>query len=997
MPQGKSVEETLAKIRKDSSVLYAEPDYIIQIDDAPNDFFYDRLWGLEKINVEPAWELTEGDDSVIVAVIDTGVDYSHKDLRDNMYVNQGEIPDNGIDDDGNGYIDDIYGYDFVRNDPDPMDESGHGTHCAGTIGAVGHNALGVIGVSPKVKIMALRFLNRRGIGYNSDAIRCIEYAVDNGAHVLSNSWGGSSYSSALKEAIKYAESKGIVFVAAAGNSNLNTDRYPHYPSCYDGDNVISIGASDSSDAKASFSNYGKRTVDVFAPGVGIISTFPGNQFKSYSGTSMATPHVAGAIALFKSFNKEDSPSILKQRIMDSSDILSGMENFCVSSGRLNVGNMIVNSNPPIHFDISSVIIEGGDGDGFAESGEVLDVFIEIKNKSGVMRDLSADLISTNGKVTVLSSHAEYPDMLPGDRTHGKEAFRIRVEDQDDLFVPSELLLKVKSEFIDTTDGLKVPMHLGNQCNLLLVDDDGGSVTERYIAESLDELGVSYFIWDVEEKGVPSLAEINPVWVIWNTGNMKGQVLSPDEINSMKNYLISGGALSIVGDEWADELQSDDITNDYFKVSVNSLNCTPAFQKGVSEFQEFDFILPHVAVQRDKLLPLSGASLLCRDLSDSSVGSVSLAHTSEYSGPVLAVAFDISLLDDILRKKFLGRMVELLQRPELVSLSPGSSSVKFSWKSLEAGQSVEARIVNSFGVSRFLTASGINSEFASLQPGSQYELSLRSVYADGRKSEWNRRTEFQAGDGNSVPLPAVSGVVIEEREAGLYVSWNKLSDVRVKSYNVEVYNTSGRIVFVNTEDHGMLIEQKYLKNNYSGKIYIYAQAVDSQGPVSVSNWTYRDVYPPIDVKQVQVVQLSGNKIRVTWGSSLSSDLKKYEIKFSPVGKRSGTWTDCGKSNSVVLKNVSEGKVLSIIIRTEDNSGNVSKGTSVLWGEDGRGDGNDTFLGCSGRGSNKSKHFEDNYKEAGLISSFFAFIVNFALIFAGAIWAGVRRIINNKRGQ
>jgi subtilisin family serine protease len=210
----------------------------------------------------------------MVGVIDTGIDYNHPDLAANVWTNPLEIPGNGIDDDGNGYVDDVHGYDFVNRDGDPMDDHGHGTHVAGTIAAVANNGIGVAGVSWHAKVMALKFLDAGGSGWVSDAVEALNYATDMGAKITNNSWGGGEYSTALRDAIAAANSAGAVFVAAAGNSANNNDATPFYPAGYEGPNVIAVAATDASDTLAVFSNFGRNTVQLGAPGVGIYSTVP---------------------------------------------------------------------------------------------------------------------------------------------------------------------------------------------------------------------------------------------------------------------------------------------------------------------------------------------------------------------------------------------------------------------------------------------------------------------------------------------------------------------------------------------------------------------------------------------------------------------------------------------------------------------------------------------------------------------------------------------------
>jgi len=249
----------------DPNVEYAEPNYVVRLFNTPNDPYYSKQWGLNQLNdvdidAPEVWDLETGDENVVIAVIDTGVDYNHPDLMDNIWVNDDEIPNNYLDDDGNGFVDDVIGWDFVSNVGDPIDSFGHGTHCAGIVGAMGNNSIGITGVTWNCKIMPL------GSSYSGILSMSIHYAANNGADVISMSWGSYGVSQLIKDSLEYAYSKGVVLVGAAGNSDTITK---HYPSGFD--NVISVGAIDKNNVKAEFSNYGSW-VDVAAPGVDIYST-----------------------------------------------------------------------------------------------------------------------------------------------------------------------------------------------------------------------------------------------------------------------------------------------------------------------------------------------------------------------------------------------------------------------------------------------------------------------------------------------------------------------------------------------------------------------------------------------------------------------------------------------------------------------------------------------------------------------------------------------------
>ena len=348
-----------------------EPDLPISVSSAsmlsvPNDPRYGDLYGLHNtgqsggttdadIDAPEAWQVSTGSRDLIVGVIDTGIDYTHTDLAANMWVNPGEIAGNGIDDDANGFIDDVHGYDFANDDGDPFDDNGHGTHCAGTIGGVGNNGIGVAGVNWEVSLMGLKFLDANGSGSTSAAIQAVNYATmmrnqyGQNVRVTSNSWGGGGSSNAMRQAIESGAEAEIIFIAAAGNDGMNNDTNPQYPASYTSDVVISVAATDRNDALANFSNYGATSVDIAAPGVGIVSTTPGNSYASFSGTSMATPHVAGAAALALAVDPTLTVSQLRSGLLGTVDAVVGLAGKTVTGGRLNVGRLVesLSSDPTV--------------------------------------------------------------------------------------------------------------------------------------------------------------------------------------------------------------------------------------------------------------------------------------------------------------------------------------------------------------------------------------------------------------------------------------------------------------------------------------------------------------------------------------------------------------------------------------------------------------------------------------------------------------------------
>ncbi len=334
-PAGMRVEDAVSQLENDPDVQYAEPNYILTKAsvDLPSDHYSMQevqsmsvnaqstgnstqstgyLATSAPIEVTNTWGNVTPNATVVVAVVDTGLDLTHPVFTgaQAIWTNTGEIPNNQIDDDNNGYVDDVNGYNFVANSGDMYDDDGHGTHVSGIIVGTGENIYGSTYSPSQIKIMPLKFLDSTGSGTTANAISAIDYAVNNGASVINNSWGGPSYSAALQDAVAYAYNAGVVFVAAAGNYSDNNDVTPMYPANYDVPNVISVEATTDQDQLAYFSNYGVDAVPLAAPGMYILSTYPGGGFATMSGTSMATPFVSGLAALIK----EQSPKMLAYQI-----------------------------------------------------------------------------------------------------------------------------------------------------------------------------------------------------------------------------------------------------------------------------------------------------------------------------------------------------------------------------------------------------------------------------------------------------------------------------------------------------------------------------------------------------------------------------------------------------------------------------------------------------------------------------------------------------------
>jgi len=366
---GRSADEVVAQYRALPEVEYAEVNGIITLDHKEsagkhihaNDEMFSRQWGLfnsgenggkfgADISAMRAWAVTTGSDQVVVAVIDSGVDYSHPDLANNIWTRPQIIKAYQDDDLTSGdaidhAVDDVHGFNFVDDNDDPMDDNGHGTHCAGIIGAEGDNGLGIAGVNWNVKIMPLRFMDADGAGTTKDAIEAINYVIDRkragvNVRIISASWGSTAKSRALADVISRAFAEGILFVAAAGNSSSNNDQTPHYPASYNLANMVSVAAADRNDELASFSNYGAESVNVAAPGEEILSTWLEHGFTEKKGTSMATPFVAGVAALILSRNPKMPVSDLRAKLLQSVDVLPALKGKVSSGGRINAAKAV---------------------------------------------------------------------------------------------------------------------------------------------------------------------------------------------------------------------------------------------------------------------------------------------------------------------------------------------------------------------------------------------------------------------------------------------------------------------------------------------------------------------------------------------------------------------------------------------------------------------------------------------------------------------------------
>jgi len=488
-----SVQSVIDALALDPDIACAQPNYVYSTGAATNDPLLPQLWGLDNtgqlitkdsgpaaavnagcvgytcsvipdsesvsgahIGVVQAWTINTGNANQIIGIIDTGVDYNHPDLAANIWTNPGETAGDGLDNDGNGYIDDIHGYDFANDKGDSMDDNGHGTHIAGTIAGVANNGIGVVGINHRAQIMGLKFLKADGYGSTDDAIKAIEYADSFGVKITNNSWGGGAYDQALYDAIALSNS---LFVAAAGNAGWDNDRgnvpsgFTSYPGSFDLPNIITVSATDNEDKLASFSSYGLDTSEVGAPGVAILSTVPtGNcelcntavpAYTFLSGTSMAAPHVAGAMGLILSnwpgLSLDKYRTILEQ----SADAIPALSDK-VSSGRIHIYNalqstyLIQNITPKQNVLAGSNVSYNVQLSSLAGASANLILSLETDNTqiSGSLSQ-SAIVIAANGSATITANIS-----LSAGISQGKYKIKVNASDANSILASAYLLLEV---------------------------------------------------------------------------------------------------------------------------------------------------------------------------------------------------------------------------------------------------------------------------------------------------------------------------------------------------------------------------------------------------------------------------------------------------------------------------------------------------------------------------------------------------------------------------
>ena len=412
--------EAAARLSTNPRVIYAEPDYIAQAAEEPvtattsspvNDPLYSEQWGVRKVRTEEAWGLQKGNNLFSIAVIDSGLDLNHPDLLTKLWTNSGEVVGNGVDDDGNGYVDDAHGWDFLDDDAGPQDDSGHGTHIAGIAAAATDNAVGVAGIDQRAQIIPLKVLDAGGSGSYSDVAAAIYYAANKGADVINLSLGAYSPSQTLRDALAYAAQTAVI-VAAAGNDGREAS---FYPAAYD-DYVLAVAATTSSDLKASFSNYG-GWVDLCAPGVDVYSTYWDDTYAIASGSSVAAPFAAGAAALVKAQHPDWSPATIRLQLKNTThsiDALNPSYAGKLGSGLLDIYAALSTAGGPRLVVGSKTIVDSGDRDGIADAGETISLTVQLRNEWHSATAVHGVLSTTDPYVTMVTSAADYGDIASGE-------------------------------------------------------------------------------------------------------------------------------------------------------------------------------------------------------------------------------------------------------------------------------------------------------------------------------------------------------------------------------------------------------------------------------------------------------------------------------------------------------------------------------------------------------------------------------------------------------
>lgn len=560
------LDETLQKLSNSPEVVYAEKIPIRKMYEVPNDPLWNSQYNLQLLQVDSARGIHTGDSSIAIAIIDGGVNYLHEDLGADIWFNSSEDLDgdgllspadiDSIDNDNNGFVDDVIGWDFVHlpgqgfpgeddslADNDPMDFGGHGTHCAGDAAAVTDNSVGIASTGGDSRIMCIRagMTASNGFGYIYYSVEGIYYAANNGAKVISMSYGGDTPSSTEQLAIDYAYAQGLICVAAAGNDDSNAVQYPaNY------NHVVAVAATDAQDHKADFSNYGSW-VDLCAPGVGILSTIISGGYGNQGGTSMSTPIVAGLAGLTTAMFPHYTNDEIVNRMLTSCDNIDSLNTQY--AGQLGAGR--VNAYKTLDkvvrlFSLAILDSAVGNNNARLDYGETADLILTLKNTFDNITNVSVTINSLNSILNITDSTALFGNIqLGGTASNANNPFSLSVG-ADTTIDAVSLRIKVNADGgYQYQKILKLPI---GQRDILIVNDDEttGSSKIAYFTTALDSLQKSYDVWDVQTQGIPGTNESRYSTIIWYTGEAVQNVLTAQEQTFLSDYLDSGGSLFLTG-------------------------------------------------------------------------------------------------------------------------------------------------------------------------------------------------------------------------------------------------------------------------------------------------------------------------------------------------------------------------------------------------------------------------------------------------------------------
>jgi thermitase len=647
----KNREKFLEKIRKRQDIVWVEPNYIIEVEMTPNDPSWGQQWGPQKISANEAWNLEQGNQDVLVVIIDTGVYYNHPDLASN-YVSGG--------------------YDWVNDDPDPIDDHGHGTHCAGIVAATINNAKGIAGLA-QVKIMAEKFLGSTGYGSSWDAAQAIIHAIDIGKTIsdriiLSNSWGSSGSSNTVQEAMEYAYQNGALITAAAGNDASNA---PFYPASYP--EVVSVSATDSNDNLASFSNYGKN-IEISAPGVSIYSTYLDNNYKSMSGTSMATPHVSGVAALIWSRFSDYNRDLIRILLQNAADDLgqAGWDQY-YGYGRLNAFNAMQGS--PSHDIRVTKVIESPMI--FPNQLAKIECIIQnigtnIESNITVQFIVDDTIISSKNIIEIQSGETVYLefDWTPTHiGTYNITFYALPIIEENSI----------------QNNHLSQQASVQESGNILVVSDDDGSyysnigTSKNQIISALTKYGYEFNVWIESEYGRPSLNTLTQFRVvIWTCGDYWHWAVDPTDADNLIQYVNGGGAIILEGgdigfDHFNDELM-ENIAHAIYQVDSvgsNGLTVLDPYHPICKDIPN-SFGWQMSPGWEDGVIPNNNGIEIMK-YTDTSYSAV-IAFGNGGAKSTIYLSFPLACLKENIREKILINSLEWLQQ--------NSYTVKIETKNLE---------------------------------------------------------------------------------------------------------------------------------------------------------------------------------------------------------------------------------------------------------------------------------------------------------------------------